>query len=327
MTHMRHRIRSFILALAPLMIVAVCRAEGEPHQSVVVHALELDRRGNMGAAIALLEPLVQPDNDSLSRRDRGIAWSVLARSYQDRGDFNKAQHGYEQATQILAPIPNAVSEYASTLDNFGSLYRDQGQFAVADRLRQRALVLYRQLSDHAGTALVLNNLAETAIQQKDQRHGREYLEQALDEMKHTSDIDPGDQAAIYSTKGTLFLLAGEPDLAGQAYQRSINLWQQEFGPSHYWVGWGYVLRAQCNLLSGDTARAEADVETGSAILEKTLGRNTLKYAEAQLVYARILKAMGDKGRAHMAESAARQTLQTLQRDACNGCGVSVEAFR
>lgn len=310
--------------MIPLMAVSVCRASEEPYQASVARALDLDRRGNVGAAIALLEPLVQSDQRSLSRKDHGIALAVLAKSYQDAGNYNKAQHDYEQALEVLASMPTAISEYASALDNFGSLYRDRDQFVIADKLRQRALTLYRQISDHAGVAIVLNNLADTALQQNDLREGRSYLKQALDEMQHTTDLDFGNEAAIYTNKGMLLLLAGQPDLARESFQKSLDLWQREFGPNHYWVGWGYVLRAQANLISSDNARAQGDVEKGLAILQKTLGSGSQKYALAQIVYARILNASGDKGRAHTVESAARQT---LQRDACNGCSISVEAFR
>ena len=324
---MRGYSRSLIPILILLTIVSLCRASEEPYQPSIAHALELERRGRMGAAIALLEPMVQSEQSALSKKDQGIAWAVLARSYQDSGNFIQAQHDYEKATQILAPMPAAASEYASALNNFGSLYRDQRQFALADKLRLRALALYRQLFDHAGIAIVLNNLAETAIQQNDRRKGSKYLEEALEEAKHASDLDWNNEAAIETTKGVLLLMGGKPETAREAFQKSIDLWQQGFGPEHYWVGWGYVLLAECGLVSGDTERAEADVTKGSAILEKALGRDNLKYAQAQIVYARILRAEGDKGRAHVLESAAQQAIQTLRHNACTGCSISAEAFR
>jgi ATP/maltotriose-dependent transcriptional regulator MalT len=63
------------------------------------------------------------------------------------------------------------------------------------------------------------------------------------------------------------------------------------------------------------------------ILEKTLGISSRKYALAQVVEARILKASGDTGRAHMEEVSAKRSLQALQNQHCNGCTVSVEALR
>ncbi len=281
----------------------------------------------MEAAISLLKPLVQLADGPLNGEDRGIAWAVLARTYQDIGSFDQARRCYEEALQILASAEGAASQYASALDNFGSLYREEKQFAAADELRHRALAFYQHLSDHARAAIVLNNLAATAIEQNNQRRGREYLRRAFEETQHATDIGSDDLAAIYSNQGTLFLLAGNPYRAQQDFQMSMALWQRAFGPNHYWIGWGYILRAQCYLAEGNNAGAGADVEKGMAILEKTLGRGSRKYALAEMVYARTLNASGDEARAHSVESAAQRSLRALERGECGGCSVSAEAFR
>jgi len=322
---MRNSYNWFLIFLAaPLMALSACWASAETNHPSVARALELEKQGQPAAAISLLEPLVQSGQTHLNNKDLGIACVVLAKGYQQEGNFSKAQRIYEQAIQLLAPIPDAISVYASALDNFGSLYKDQNQFDTADKLRQRALALYELASDHVGATFVLNNLAGTAIEQDDKSQARKYLEKTFEEMKRASNIAPGDRAAIYSNQGSLSLLEGQPDLAQREYSEALDLWGRAFGPNHYTVGWGLIMLAQADLASGHLRKADADVHTGSAILKKTLGSETKKYALAQIVYAHILNASGEMARAHAVESESRQSLQSLQHSSCS---VSVEAFK
>ncbi len=80
--------------------------------------------------------------------------------------LHEASHDYEQALSLLGHDASAVADRAAVLDDYGALYRDQGQLDVAIRLRLQALDLYRSINNHEGTAIASNNLAALYLAQK-----------------------------------------------------------------------------------------------------------------------------------------------------------------
>lgn len=319
-----HLAFAFILFLASAFL---CLADDGSFPSTINRALALDKAGKATEAIDLLEPLLQGGREPANQRDRGVARAVAAKAYQDAGDFDKAQRYYEDALAILSTTAGTIGDQASTLDNFGSLYKDKSQFAQAQSLREKALDLYKSKGDHAGSAVVFNNLTEMALEQNRLKEAEKYLASAVAEMKAAPTLPAEDQAALYTNKGTLSLLNGERGDARDSYRKAIELWTNAFGPDHYWVGLGYVLIAQSDAAFGYYDVAERDVQKGMQILQEALGRSSRNYALAQVVEARILKASGDTGRAHMEEVSAKRSLQVMQNQHCNGCTVNVEANR
>jgi tetratricopeptide (TPR) repeat protein len=110
-------------------------------------------------------------------------------------------------------------------------------------------------------------------------------------------------------------------------QEAIDLWTRAHGPEYFLVANGYLLRAQALAHSGDYAPAIRDAQHALAIAETSIGRNTIDYASAEAVYARVLRASGAKREASRMTKEASSALVNLERRQCSSCTIDASGFR
>jgi tetratricopeptide (TPR) repeat protein len=93
----------------------------------------------------------------------GLLWAALAGSYQVAADAEKALPAYEHALQLLATDPRAIANYATVLDNMGSLYLQYGRIAEAEKVRKRALAIRHEIGSPLEIGWSEEHLAEIAL--------------------------------------------------------------------------------------------------------------------------------------------------------------------
>lgn len=111
-----------------------------------------------------------------------------------------------------------------------------GNTAASEHLRKRALKLFIETGDHAGTARVLSNLAITALQKKNRRAARRYIDTALSEAGRTTVLNDDDHAVMHSVEGQLSLEDGDARTALADFQESIDRCIKLHGEMHVMVG-------------------------------------------------------------------------------------------
>src|SRR5215469_2895412 len=96
--------------------------------------LELLRRaaasndaGQFRTAFELVQPLLSSNAQKLDNATAGVAWSIRGLALQNLGNLDEARRSYESAIRILRAIPDQKIQYATALDNLGSLEADEGQ--------------------------------------------------------------------------------------------------------------------------------------------------------------------------------------------------------
>jgi tetratricopeptide (TPR) repeat protein len=314
-----------MVVLVVLIFATPMRAQKSPSDSIV-QAFALWSEGHPKAAVAILEPLLQADSRFDDPRDPGVAWNVLGQSYLDLDRYTEAKQAYQHALQILRPIPSARSQYSSTLDSMGMLEASLGQRNEAKTLCEKARQIYAELGDSAGVAITSINLAVIALGRNDFKAARHSLRKAIESQPERA-MKADDLAAVDAVKSGLALHDGDHEEAIAMAQQAIDLWTRAHGPGYFLLSNGYLLRAQVLAHSGDYVPAIRDAQHALAIVEAAVGRDTVDFLSAQVVYARILRASGAKQEGSRMAKEAGSALDELQRRQCSGCTIDASGFR
>jgi tetratricopeptide (TPR) repeat protein len=310
----------FTVVLAGAELWAQVIPQGPLHEAYV-----FEKQGQFDKAAGIAKEFV--DSGRLSGVELGRAWNVLGVVYTQQGKLMEAQNAFERSLQIFGQEPQFVTDYAAALQNYGELYNDSGERAVAGKMWRKALDLLRQSGDHAGIARSLTYLAGLALAQNQVADARKYLQHVDEEMKLTHDLSDDDLAFIYETQAWLARAQGHFSVAVAGYQRSLELCKRIYGEGHWKTGWDYMLRGKAYAMSGDIEKAFVDMREGLGIMEQALGRKNPRYFAAQIAYAAVLDQAGLREQAAQWRAAAEQAQKDFYRSQCVGCTINVAAFR
>ncbi len=310
----------FTLVLAGAQLWAQANPQDPLHEAYV-----FEKQGQYDKAVAIAKELA--DSGRVSGVELGRAWNVLGVVYTQQGKLMEAQNAFERSLQIFGQEPQFVTDYAAALQNYGELYNDSGQRAIAGKMWRKALDLLQQSGDHAGVARSLTYLAGLALAQNQIASARKYLQSAAEEMKLTHDMIDDDLVFIYETQAWLQRAEGHSSAAVAGYQRSLELCKRIYGEDHWKTGWDYMLRGKAYAQSGDTEKALVDMRDGLVIMEQALGRKNPRYFVAQIAYAAVLDQAGLREQAAQWRAAAEQAQKDFYRSQCVSCTINVAAFR
>jgi tetratricopeptide (TPR) repeat protein len=299
-------------------------AQANP-QELLHEAYVFEKQGQFDKAAAIAKDLA--DSGRVSGAELGRAWNVLGVVYTQQGKLLEAQDAFERALQLLGQEPQFVTDYAAALQNYGELYNDSGETAVAGKMWRKALDLLQRSGDHAGIARSLTYLAGLALAQNQVANGRKYLQHTAEEMKLTHDLSDDDMAFIYETQAWLARAGGHSSAAVAGYQRALELSKRIFGEGHWKTGWDYMLRGRAYAQSGNIEKALVDMRDGLGIMEQALGRKNPRYFVAQIAYAAVLDQAGLREQAAQLRAGVEQAQKDFYRSQCVGCTINVAAFR
>lgn len=324
---MRLTFARLLLMMAFGAMISTSVHAASPEDALVIRAFGFEQHGDPRAAIAILEPLANSANGTLSGDEKGRIWNLLGTSYQDLEMFEKARYCYEQAIDLLGPIRSNQAEFASALDNLGSVELSMGQLDASERLRKRAQKVYAGIKDHAGLARISNNLAIIAIRKNDRTAARRYSETALKESRNTTTLGDDDIASTVSVQGYLSLLSGNAQAALPAFEAAIDHWSRCHGPDSAQVGVGLVLRSRVYRLGGNLTESATDLQHALSIFAVNPGPKSVLYWATILQQAQVMRDQGLNSPARSLEVQATSALRDIDRQHCGTCTVPVEALR
>jgi tetratricopeptide (TPR) repeat protein len=299
-------------------------AQSSPRDELALGA-QLNDRGQFSEAIRAVEPLLSSQSPSLEAA--GIAWNIRGVALENLGDWEGARRSYETAVAMLRARPDQIRQYASALDNLGSLKADMGQWQESRSLRFRAWHLYRSIDDHAGAARASVNLAFVALGQGDRKHAGKFLAEARSEESLVSDPDPSDLAALSAVQALASIRNGHLNEALDAINRAVELWTRRYGPDYYILATGLSLRGQIDSALLMRNNAQADLKRSLDILKTNNEADSRVYFIVERSYASVLRDSGDHDEADKLEADANRGLATLREKECNGCSISAASFR
>jgi tetratricopeptide (TPR) repeat protein len=296
-------------------------------QSLVFEAYELWSSGQSTAVIAMLEPTLTAGKPGLQGADLGVAWALMATSYQTLEMYEKATRAYQKSLEILRPIEAAKSQYAAVLDNLATMDEALGQHDAARRLCEKALRIYQELGDHAGVTVAYSDLAVIAFAQNHNKEAQRNVDHALASGNASGSIGDDDAATINSVKAALALRAGHAAEAVATAQAAIDCWIRSHGPGYFMLGTTYLVKARALAKTGEYSDALIEAQHALDIAEATVGRGSTAYLTARGVVAEILKAAGQREEAARIQKEVRRSLADLHTRQCYGCTIDASGFR
>jgi len=285
-------------------IVPAPLSHAEDASVALASLADMSQRGQLPELIQAANSLLA--TDKLTPSDQGLALIYLGFAYQQRGEFTKATANYEKALAVVNRDGQHPSEYAATLGTLATVYAQIGQTDTAKHVLLRSIHLFEEQNDHAGAAMIWNDLATLAAEQHSRGDAHKYMEHSIAESHLASNIQPGELAVFSTTEGRIAELDGDPRTAVSDYQHALDLWQQTHQDQQQRTAWLYVLLGGAYLQAGDIAHARETTTHGMAMLEATSGCKTVRYLLAEITYAKVLDASG----AHEEASSLRKEAQT-----------------
>lgn len=314
------------LAICGLVFVVGLHLSAQPCAgSQYSEAVSAFQRGENAAAIRILEPLVH--SGVLTGAKLGHAWLVLGASYHGEAEYSAANHAYDMAVQLLGDDPHAVMDYAVALGGLGVLYREMGNFGAAERLQRMSLKLSEDNHDHAAVSRACADLAETSILRKRLSAAEHYIACAESESRQTSALVDDDLAHRAQIEARIFLETGATGKAIDEYQYSIGLFTRHYGEGFPLTGWGYALLASAYLQAGMQDKALLAARQSLVILGRAVGTQDPRYGAAEIRYADVLDAAGQRAQAVRIRDAGTAALQAARQMQCAGCTINAAALR
>jgi tetratricopeptide (TPR) repeat protein len=283
------------------------------------------QKGQFDSTIRTLEPIT--DSAVLSPLEKGRAFILLGYAYRETGQYQRSEHAYERALQLLAGDSQNLSEYANALDCLAGLYRSTGRGREASSMWARVLDIYRHGNNHRSAVRVYANLAGLAMEQKHRKAAKEALASAIAESKIASNLTDDDFALISEIQASIASAEGDDKAAIAAYQHVVDLRKQGHGEYFPLTGWSYLILGRAYAVIGNAEQALANMHEGLDILERTEGRQAPRYLVGEVFYSQALDMAGSHEEAARLKGSAQQSLKDLYRGQCLGCTVSASSFR
>lgn len=311
-----------ITTSAPLLHAE--NATQDPHTALASLA-DLSRRGQLPDVIQAANSLLA--NNTLPLADQAMALIYLGYAYQQRGEFTKATANYERALAIVDRDGHHPSDYAATLATLATVYAQIGQTDTAKHVLLRSVHLFEDENDHAGAAMVWNDLATIAAEQHSRGDAHKDMARCIAESQLATNMTTGELAALATTEGRIAELENNPRSAISDYRHALDLWNQTQKDQQQRIAWLYVLLGNAYLEAGDLAHARETATHGLDLLEASSGHQTVKYLAAELVYSKILDASGSHEEASSLRKQAQSGMSTATDRQGAQSTISINALR
>jgi tetratricopeptide (TPR) repeat protein len=279
-----------------------------PVETTLFQISALERSGAYEHAIILSRTILQ--SSDLDPGQRGEALNVLGLSEDDEGNVSQSLQAYKEALQALVSVEGTDRIRAATLNDLGRLYRETNQLPLSFKLRLQALQLYKRANDHAGQAIVDNNLSALALSQGYLSEGDHYLKAAEHEASVAKDLDALDRASIISTRAWSDALKGAFASAVAADTQAVYIASRAYGRLNPTVGWLEVVLASAHDLNGQHDQAMRLCQQGLSSLRRSTGSGGARYLSAELSCSEILDHAGAHEEASRLSREAEQAKRT-----------------
>ncbi len=259
----------------------------------------------------------------------GYLWANLATAYEDEADGEQALKAFERALQLLGKDAKDRANYATTLDNLGSLYLQYGRVGEAEVVRRRALAIWKEIGDPMGIAHSEQHVAEVELGKHHFKEAEKGARAAL-AMEASAGDGPVNVSMELSALVTLTFaecMRSKPEDGLRDAERAMKLVEATF-PSdtleraHVLMALGFA-----QWKTGDTVKAEQSLQDGMRILRERLGARSPVVLAAMYEYTWFLKGTGRAEELAMVQKQIDELTGQGVLRSCGDCSVSVYALR
>ncbi len=269
--------------------------------------------------IALARELIHiGERDQSSNAHQGYLWAQLAADYRDAGDFSQSEDAYNRSLQLFKTAPEAMANYATTLDNLGALYLTYGRIDARNCML-KALAIRQQLGDQTNIAISLQHLADLDVAR---RKFKDAESEASEAYQTLSAPGAHNGPATVSALLTLAFARCKQDACAQGIQdaeHAVDIARTTLRPDSVQFGITLVTLGFAQWKTGQPQQAETTMLSGLKIIKDQTapGDPTLSYSLMQ--YRDYLHAMRRTPEVKEVDA----ELAAAAHQPCNTCSVSV----
>ena len=242
------------------------------------------------------------DREAESCFRNALAANVLIRSVSNDDVFQYTLVAGENKERLEALI----------LNNQGLVFYRSGQLQQAEKCWRRSIGLYTKESNAtASIGSPMANLGELLRFKKQFLEAADYLTQALSLFERTIGPESFRVALVTNLLANALMETGDLAQARRLYERALNLCIKIAGEQHAQTGVILSNLAELELRTGATSKAMELFSKSLSILEASLGPNHPTLIPTLTGQAALLRKLGRKRDAKIAESRWK-SIQSLQ---------------
>ncbi len=192
----------------------------------------------------------------------------------DIGDYDSAlSFGKDAKKAAIKEHGEDTEEYATSLNNLGTIYSSKKQYKKAEWLLKEALKIRQDIlgKKHPDIAVSLNNLGGIYHEQDQYREATYFFRRALNINKETFGMKHRDTADILNNLGAAYRDLGEFKEAKPLLKRALKIRKEIFGDNHPDIANSYNSLGGLYRRKGQYKKAAPYFRQALEILETTLG--------------------------------------------------------
>ena len=190
---------------------------------------------------------------SLQEQTDTSYWYALSMRYQGNphntlGNKDSSIYYFEKSVELFEKYHPESEDYASSLNNLGSLYYKMGYYKAAEPYFKQALEIKKKAlgEEHPDYASSLNNLGRLYSDMGDYKAAEPYYKQALAIYKKALGEEHPDYAGTLNNLGILYKTMGDYKAAEPYYKQALEIQKKALGEEHpYYLskeaGYAYLL--------------------------------------------------------------------------------------
>ena len=273
----------------------------------------------------------------------GYLWAVLASSYHDIGNIAESLRAYERALPLLAQSPQSRGNYATALDNLGSIYLELGNIADAEKVRTQAFHLREELGNPIDLARGHEHLAEVLLARHRFKEAEQHARTAYDMLSAKPEPDDMDAPTVEHPQFTprrgntmlaalitlVFTECNQSELQEclQAAKQADQIATQNFAPGSLEQAHAAMALGFAQWKTGDIAAADQTLLSGMAMMKSRLGEGHPIVLGSMYEYRDFLQSQHRKADLSSLDHQIKDAREHRPATACSNCTISVFALR
>jgi tetratricopeptide (TPR) repeat protein len=260
--------------------------------------------------------------EKLPPLDMGRFWARLASDYEQAGEFAKSESAYNRTLELLDKVPNAILEYAATLDNLGLLYLVEGNFDAAEVCRKRSYAIREKTGDVLAIARGALMLAEVDVARNRFEEAQKRASEAYAAMVAQNDQFVSERVATLTVLSFASCKNNQCALGVESGREAKRQALTELPADHFLLGGALIALGYAEWKTGLKDEAGEELQEGVRILRESVTQGPSNLLIALNVYSDYLK---DVHRAAEADEISKEekALRSKPTHTCANCTVSV----
>jgi tetratricopeptide (TPR) repeat protein len=258
----------------------------------------------------------------LPAAQQGALWARLAADYHKAGEFLQAEDAYNRSLHLLKNEPSARTQYASTLDDLGSLYLIYGRLDDAENVRKQALAVRKKLGDASDIGLSEVHLADIALARHQLKKAEQLALLGLQGLESSSKPPQAGMLSGFDTLTYARCLRGNCGEGLRSAEQGVAFANSSSGSESAATGFALAALGFAEWKTGATQEGEKTLLQSIRILRTKMTASDPRLASVLLQYRAYLVAVNRRVEAQEVQEQVTR-MKSQAGVFCASCAVSV----